>query len=326
MMDHLDIHFLNVGHGDCTIVDFPSGHLTMVDINNSTTLSDDEQLGLALEKGITLDAFKMGAVGKPSWEQRYKSRLVDPANYFKTVFQGRTLFRYIQTHPDMDHLSGLCRFFWEEEIDLTNFWDTKHTKTFEESTFDKSRYDWNDWLVYKLMRTGRVQKDNPHQVIHNLQGRVGEHWSADGITILSPTQDLIQDCNAREGWNDLSYVLRIDYGGRRIILAGDAEEKSWEVIQSNFDAGELKCDILKASHHGRLSGYSASATDAMDPAVVICSVGRKPDTDASAKYRAHGAEVFSTRYHGTIVAQIWQDGRVSVYDSEEEISSLPALS
>src|SRR3989442_14270062 len=31
----LRVHFLNVGHGDCTIIWHPSGRLTMVDINNS---------------------------------------------------------------------------------------------------------------------------------------------------------------------------------------------------------------------------------------------------------------------------------------------------
>jgi hypothetical protein len=31
----LRVHFLNVGHGDCTIISHPSGRLTMIDINNS---------------------------------------------------------------------------------------------------------------------------------------------------------------------------------------------------------------------------------------------------------------------------------------------------
>ena len=31
----LRVHFLNVGHGDCTIIKHHSGRLTMIDINNS---------------------------------------------------------------------------------------------------------------------------------------------------------------------------------------------------------------------------------------------------------------------------------------------------
>ena len=31
----LRVHFLNVGHGYCTIIKHPSGRLTMIDVNNS---------------------------------------------------------------------------------------------------------------------------------------------------------------------------------------------------------------------------------------------------------------------------------------------------
>jgi hypothetical protein len=37
----LRIHFLNVGHGDCTIISHPSGRLTMIDINNSQDYDEE---------------------------------------------------------------------------------------------------------------------------------------------------------------------------------------------------------------------------------------------------------------------------------------------
>jgi hypothetical protein len=43
----LEIHFLSVGHGDCTIIQFPSGRVMMIDINNSKTLPDDDVVALA---------------------------------------------------------------------------------------------------------------------------------------------------------------------------------------------------------------------------------------------------------------------------------------
>ena len=47
------IHFLNVGHGDCTIIEHASGRITMVDINNSDSLDGDTRRELAEEYGIT---------------------------------------------------------------------------------------------------------------------------------------------------------------------------------------------------------------------------------------------------------------------------------
>jgi beta-lactamase superfamily II metal-dependent hydrolase len=326
MMEHLDIHFLNVGHGDCTVIAFPSGHLTMIDVNNSQTLTDDEELGLALEKGLTLETFKKAAAGMVSWEQYYQSLLVDPADYFKKWFPGKGLFRYIQTHPELDHMSGLCRLFWEEKINLLNFWDTNNTRICEKTDFENSRYDWNDWLVYQRMKSAHVQDGNEHKVFHNLRGESGQFWTDDGITILAPTQGLTDDANASVDWNALSYVLRVDYGGRAVILAGDAGQPTWDSIEDGVRASVLSCDILKAAHHGRLSGYSESATNLMDPALVICSVGKKPATDATAKYKSHSAEVLSTRYCGTILVRIFEDGEVRVYNSSlEDVFTLPEL-
>ena len=41
------IHFLNVGHGDCTIIEHHSERVTMIDINNSQTLDDDSDIEIA---------------------------------------------------------------------------------------------------------------------------------------------------------------------------------------------------------------------------------------------------------------------------------------
>lgn len=39
----LKIHFLNVGRGDCTIVEFPSGHVGVIDIDNLKVLDPDSR-------------------------------------------------------------------------------------------------------------------------------------------------------------------------------------------------------------------------------------------------------------------------------------------
>lgn len=54
----MKIHFLNVGHGDCTIVEFPSGRLMMIDINNSKSLPEADEEALAESKGVSLYDFR----------------------------------------------------------------------------------------------------------------------------------------------------------------------------------------------------------------------------------------------------------------------------
>lgn len=325
-MDSTKIHFLNVGHGDCTIIEHPSGRLTMIDINNSQSLPEDDEIALAENKGISLAEFRTGTTFSKSWEDHYQSLLVDPREYWRANFDGRVLFRYFQTHPDMDHMSGLASMFWGEKVPLGNFWDYDHDKAFTESEFDKSRYDWNDWLAYQCLRAGQHGDGTGHTVMKRLRDESGEYWAADGLTILGPTQELIDYCDRVGKYNNSSFVLRLDYGGRRIILPGDAEKPAWDSIESYYDERELSCDILKAAHHGRESGYSESAVNAMNPDFVIASVGKKPSTDASDEYRSHGATVLSTRYHGTITVQIWANGEIRVDDRDgDRLHALPPL-
>jgi competence protein ComEC len=329
----LKIHFLNVGHGDCTFIELPSGRLTMVDINNSTTLPDDDESALALQHSMSVTEFKSassmraaGGLVTKSWEDYYRSLLVDPVDYYREHFDGQSIFRYIQTHPDLDHMSGLFRFFWQEKISLVNFWDTAHTKVVDEEDCEASPFDYANWVVYTLLRQGHGPDDSTHKVLKRYRGDTGEYWNDDDIHILSPTPDLVAECNERDESNDLSYILKITYGGRTVILPGDAEKRAWGSILDHYSDADLDCEILKASHHGRRSGYHEAAVRAMDPELVVCSVGKKPSTDASLEYARQGAQVLSTRFHGTITATMWFDGEVWVDNHKgERIASLPIL-
>jgi competence protein ComEC len=64
----------------------------------------------------------------------------------------------------------------------------------------------------------------------------------------------------------------------------------------------------------------------MSPDVVICSVGKKPSTDASDQYTSHGADVLSKRFHGTITVTIKDNGKVVVANRKgEQIAKLRGL-
>ena len=319
------IHFLNVGHGDCTLIEHASGRLTMIDVNNSKSLPEESLAALAARHGLTLDEFRYGRVHKDyafTWADYYESLLVDPAEYLGQRFAGRSIFRYIQTHPDMDHLSGLHRIFVQEGIELVNFWDTEHTKSFVEADFEGTQYSWDDWVAYTDLRSGR----HGAKVLNLLQDAEGEFYADDRLEVLAPTAGLLESANQAENWNRSSYVLKVSYAGRSVILPGDAEEVTWNAIEEVYDKDDLACDVLKAAHHGRESGYSESATEKMDPSIVVCSVGKKPDTDASDEYQSHGARVYSTRYQGTITVTIAPNGGVTVANHEGEvIDDLPRL-
>lgn len=365
------IHFLNVGHGDCTVIEHASGRLTVIDINNGDELDDNSQaeviaeleqkrrsemlaaalrgrpalppigglaamalnrptgfgaglrtptparLGALAGLGLAPAASGLGFGGALSGlrippprskknqlkEAGYETELTNPIAFLKAL--QKPVFRYIQTHPDLDHMRGLSSLR-SEGIQVTNFWDTEHKKIPD----FKSNSDRQEWAEYNRLRNG----NGGVTVLRLFRGHNGVFWNeepegiagGDGIEILAPTPELIQQANKSGNPNNLSHVLRINAYGVSVILGGDAEADVWEDIVKHYGTG-LKCNVLKASHHGRDTGYHQKAVEFMRPGYTIVSVGKKPDTDASNKYRSNGGKVWSTRWYGNLTLQITRE-------------------
>jgi competence protein ComEC len=317
----LRIHFLNVGHGDCTIIEHPSGHISMIDINNCKTLTADE-----------IELFNASTVVTASIQQRneqyYQDRLVDPIEYWKENFAGKSLFRYIQTHPDMDHMSGLYRLIVQEDsISVINFWHPGDTKTIEDVNWDKGFYDRNDWDAYQSISESADVEVVKVKVIKPEFGDTNEFYTSDEITVLGPTKKLRDEINSdNEGkdsrsWNDISYMLKVSHAGRAVILPGDAESEAWETAMENAE-GHFDCDVLKASHHGRESGFHEVAVKTMSPKWVIASVGKEPSTSAAELYEQNDCKYFSTREHGTVVLEIADNGSITLTDIDGNVETL----
>lgn len=318
----LKVHFLNVGHGDCTIIRHPNGRLTMIDINNakdldSTTVQELEMSGgriassnpykfsfmggdiLLNTQGRRIASRDSAIDSLPNlarFDRGYDIPLSNPIEFMKQQNYNH-IFRYIQTHPDLDHMRGLTALR-DAGYKITNFWDTWHLK--QPNFFSQS--DRENWEQYQLLRNSTDCK-----VLNLYRGGQNNYYAQDGIEILAPTRELIKLANQKNNWNNLSYVIRLTYCGIRIIFGGDAEEDVWESIIDHY-GDDLRCHVLKASHHGRDSGYYQEAVKLMSPKYTIVSVGKKPSTDASNKYRRYTRDsVWSTRWKGDITLQIdWQ--------------------
>jgi beta-lactamase superfamily II metal-dependent hydrolase len=110
----------------------------------------------------------------------------------------------------------------------------------------------------------------------------------------------------KEESNVLSYVLKITYKGRSILLGGDATaDETWTTIYPTLDMKGI--DVLKASHHGRKTGYYGPAVKEMSPWLTITSVG-EAEHDATENYRRYSTYTVSLRKAGDICIEIADDG------------------
>jgi len=324
-MSSLVVHFLNVGHGDCTIVEHPSGRITIIDIHNGEEIDDDSENEILSEFGwskISLEVAKLLGTSKQQLLEKagYNIPRTNPIDFLKSEYPQKTVYRYIQTHPDIDHMSGLKAL--SSSIGIYNFWDTDNTKSMSSFHPFRARTDKDDWDEYQRLRDG-----NGVNVFQNKRGSVGQYWAkddhdgpGDAIEILSPTSSLVTDCDGRKDWNNMSYVLRLKHAGRSVILGGDAEETAWKNIVAEYDIALGGVSVLKASHHGRHSGFHEPAVEIMKPALTVLSVGKKPETDAHQDYTKHSDMVWSTRWKGNVTIRIDDHGNVtanSQYNQEK---------
>ena len=200
-----------------------------------------------------------------------KAHPVNPVAYLED-HSIRSIFRFILTHPDMDHMDGIKALF--DAFSPENFWDTDNKKEMESSSWSASPYKQADWDFYKDLRDTKPQS-NPKRLT-NLSGAKGQYWNqgennkgGDGLTILAPTKTLVDQANKDDDYNDCSYVLLYKVNGDRIIFGGDSHDRTWEHILDTWEEDVRDIDLLIAPHHGRDSGRSYEFLDVLNPALTF---------------------------------------------------------
>lgn len=307
----LKIHFLNVGQGDCTIIEFPSGRVGMIDIDNLNILDEETAREVIEEYSRSVEYLVAKAFGKDMTQEateffrKQYAPLTDPLAYYDThIGRDREIYRLVITHPDMDHMTGLYRLYEQERRSILNFWHTGfHDFNLADCTWEGSPYDERDWETYKKLRAGVVGGPRSLQLY---QGATGNFWTEDGVEIWSPTPDLERLAADKEEPNILSMVLKISYAGRSVLLGGDATaDESWPAMYAAGIVGHV--DVLKASHHGRKSGYYGPAVKAMAPWLTITSVA-EAEHDATPNYRRYSQYTVSLRKAGDVQITIADNG------------------
>ncbi len=186
---------------------------------------------------------------------------------------GKGVTRFISTHPDQDHISGIELL--DEEMPIRNFYVVKNQATKPIITDSFRRYcelrdsDKAFYLSAGCRRRWMNQEDDER--------------GSSGLNILWPNlanvdfkQALIK---ARDGvsYNNMSLVCRyqLNNGGSALWL-GDLETEFMENISGEIDL--YPTDVVFAAHHGRKSGKIPNSwLDILKPKVIV--LGEAPSRD-----------------------------------------------
>ncbi len=258
------VHFLNVNEGDCTWIEHPSNHNTVIDISNGQELSR------------IVESTSIGG------NYNQKNHPVNPIEYFKKRGM-KKVFRFILTHPDMDHMDGIKQLF--ETFEVLNFWDTENNKVMNDNT-SWGRFNKEDWDFYQNIRSSTSSP----KVLHLYAGDTGKYYNqteegkagADGLYLLAPSVELVKKSNETKMYNDCSYVILYKTThDKKIIFSGDSGEKTWDYILGNHKEEVKNIDILIAPHHGRKTGGNDTYLDVLSPKLTLFGNAKSEHLDYS---------------------------------------------
>ncbi|AOU96679.1 hypothetical protein BI364_00370 [Acidihalobacter yilgarnensis] len=289
------IHFLNVKDGDCSIIEHNSGNKTVIDVCNARLLEP------AVEAIMAATAKSTRGINGNFQQKQYP---VNPINYLRD--RGiRSIFRYIQTHPDMDHMDGIESLF--NAFSPTNFWDTANTKEMLASSWQSSPYREADWKFYKGLRDNDPDDEPNRLTLYS--GARGKYYNqesdggggGDGLRILAPTKEHVTKANEiDEDYNRCSYVVLYQTNGHRIVFGGDSHDETWDHILAHHKADVTNIDLLVAPHHGRKSGRSYEFLDTLTPTLTFFGNARSEHL-AYGAWRSRGLSIVTNNQANCMV-------------------------
>jgi competence protein ComEC len=294
------IHFLNVKQGDCSVIQHNSKRVTVIDVCNARPL---EPLEVRIARKVALIAF-----GETSNRKNYPE---NPITYLKE--RGiNSVYRFILTHPDMDHMDGMKAFF--DEFRPVVFWDTENKA--EKDFKGGFGFDEDDWKFYKRLRDGNSQA-NPKRLTLT-SGKRGQHFNrgadiggGDGLHILAPSAALVKDACKTGDYNDCSYVILYKTGDYKVVFGGDSHDKTWDHILSKHKSTVTNIDLLIAPHHGRDSGRCYDFLDVLKPTLTFFGNANSEHL-AYDQWRKRNLPTLTNSQAGSIMAD-FDNGLMHVY-------------
>ncbi len=306
------IHFLNVLEGDCNIIHHDNGHFTVMDVSNASNDNwtlQEQQVRNSLERKL-MEARNYVPEGKRNFQQKHSPD--NPIHYLRKI-GANNIFRFIISHPDMDHLDGVRDLF--DEFSIHNVWDTDNNK--ELNGEGNGRFNSEDWEFYVKLRASQIQNTKRLTLY---SGNTGDYYSNDHLHILAPTPDLVKSANESGDFNDLSYAVlykppKANGGFWKILFAGDGCDETWKHIIANHHELVSDIDILMAPHHGRGSGRDFSFLDVLKPRVTL--MGNASSTHLA--YESYRGIRITNNQAGYVVIDINANG-LHVYVKNKEFS------
>lgn len=259
-----------------------------------------------------------------------------PAKYDKDLKKEEKFIDiFVNSHRDEDHYRGLKKI--NEKFKIKSIWDSGQSGENTDSA---------DYNYYMYLRRELKKKSEDNLIVPTPSNAILKTIGTVDIYCLAAEADFVYQDEAKilehaaKIQHTNSMVLLMVYSGRKLLLTGDSDWKSWkEQIVSIFTEivpNYENADILIASHHGSRSFFTDEETidlekypdttyiesiELINPIITLISCGgyntyHHPNKEAMKLYEKYTSEgrkqIHTTHEKGNLCGYIDEDGNFGV--------------
>ncbi|MDD4586879.1 MAG: DNA internalization-related competence protein ComEC/Rec2 [Heliobacteriaceae bacterium] len=275
----LQVTFVNVGQGDCTLLRMPNGRHVLIDAPGPVLWSGNQSKTLGLTGTSPPVTGWQATTVRPPFDPGEK--IVGPLlNRFGITH----LDVVVNTHADQDHIGGLLYLLQTFPVDqLVLSPPPKPTKVYQQC---------------KQLATSRqiaIQESPPLKMNLSPDPTVS-------LEVLHPDPN-----HPLPAINDTSIVLRLRYGSFTALFTGDIANPAQAALvdQAAKSPGYLRADVVKVPHHGSPTSCDPAFLAAINhPTLAVISVGPNsfghPSPRVIQAWTTLGTKVLRTDRYGAV--------------------------
>lgn len=291
-LNDLKVNFLDVGQGDCIIIELPDGKNMIIDSGEHNSAKQEiidftDENNIDTFDYVILTHQDSDHAGNMSWViDNYKCNFIFRPNNFSSHENSKSLPDDFNIKTDGGYVSSSGTY--------SDFMISTYNEKCSTEIFNKDS-DFSNEIIYG----GNSYKYN--------------------FDFLTPTAD--RDKISYSDPNDYSPIMTLEYGGKKIMFTGDAEKKNIEEYIEAY-GNEVNIDVLKVGHHGSDTSTTDEFLSAIDPeyAIIQCGEGnsyKHPHHDALSSILSYenGIKTYRNDTNGLITISVSVSGQLA-FDME----------
>ena len=326
---NLQVRYLDVGQGDCILVQLPDGKNMLIDGGKNNSETENKIISTLKELNIS------------------------------TIHYG------VLTHGDSDHSGGLDKVIASEDITFENVYiplakASRYKPELVEQWYDEAKTSYLSEICQDEPANFEIATITT-QVYADVIKAIDQEgsnvfFSFEGLKITNDANEYVidfylpgygqykQDLNTAFEKNNVSPIMILKFNGKKIMFTGDCDDAESfflaDVLQNSIDAD---IDVLKVAHHGGQDSTSPEFLAVVKPEYSVISVGENtydhPRQVVLDRLTDVGSKIFTTQDKGDIILTIKGDkmgwafekdnssyGSASEYEGEDiAVSYLPSF-